>query len=81
MHPAPHTGMVGVKLADVPLMIRRRYGGLLKTKVMADDVGDADVYKTMLRASEIEVAVEEPSDRTYFVPRDAFERVSATWKR
>lgn len=78
--PAPRTGMVGVRLADVPLSIRRRYGGALKAVLMREGEG-GDLYALMLSAARMEAAIEEPSEQVYYVPRTAYEKVSARWPR
>lgn len=77
MHPASLTGMVGVRLTDVPLKIRRRVGRQLASRMMLD--GDEDMMRLLVKRSEIEVAIEEPSDRVYMVPRAAFEKAKQKW--
>lgn len=77
MHPASLTGMVGVKLSDVPLKIRRRVGRQLAARMMRD--GDDDLMRLLVQRSEIEVAIEEPSDRIHYVPREAYEKARAKW--
>lgn len=56
-----------VRLSEVPLHIRRRFGWRL-----VDEAGDnGDV----LLAMAITRAIEHPSDRVYWLPRAAVEKV------
>lgn len=80
MHPASLTGMVGVKLSDVPLKIRRRAGSHLTSAMMKDGDG-GDPVTLVLKVSEMETAIEEPSDRIHYVPRVAYEKARAKWPR
>lgn len=58
---------VAVRLTDVPLVIRRRYGRLLYNAAVAD--------RDMMLAVDIHAAVEEPSDRVYWLPEKAVRKV------
>ena len=63
--------LVGVRLADVPLKTRRFYGRLLLDRA----IKDMETLAALTFAAELERAVEEPSDRIYWVPRSQLERV------
>lgn len=52
--------MVGVRLEDIPVVVRRRYGRSLIEKATLD--GD------IVGAVELTGAVERPSDRVYWLP-------------
>jgi hypothetical protein len=54
-------GVVGVRLGDIPIEIRRRYGRHLYERAASD--GDLEL------AMRINRAVERPSDRVYWLPR------------
>lgn len=56
-----------IRLADIPLKIRRRFGAPL---IKAADM-DADI----LLALDLTRAVEHPSDKVYWVPAAAVKRV------
>lgn len=56
-----------VRLTEIPLKIRRRYGWVLIERAKED--GD------LLRAVALTAAVENPSDRVYWVPADAVQKV------
>lgn len=58
---------VAIRLTDVPLVIRRRYGRLLYEAAVAD--------RDMLLAVDIHAAVEQPSDRLYWLPEKAVKKV------
>lgn len=69
MFERPPTGgpLVSIRLADVPISLRRRHGAPLLARASED--GD------ILRAIDLKRAIESPSDRRYLVPREAVERV------
>lgn len=58
---------VAVRLTDVPLKIRRRYGRLLYEAAVAD--------RDILLATELHAAVEDPSSRVYWLPEKAVRKV------
>lgn len=60
-------GMVGVRLADIPEKIRVRFGTRLYEAAVAD--------RDMLAAVQIHAAMHDPSDRVYWVRREAYEKV------
>lgn len=66
--PYPNGGAVaGVRLTDIPLNIRRRYGSYLYDQAAKD--GDFDLALSLYRA------VENPSDRVYWLPREVVHEV------
>lgn len=62
--------LAGVRLTDVKIEIRRRYGRILLDRAIKEMGPFAIDF-----ASELHRAVEEPSDRVYWVPREEAERV------
>lgn len=58
---------VAVRLSDVPLQTRRRFGARLYEAAVED--------RNFLLAVEIESAVERPSDRLYWLPEKAVSKV------
>ena len=62
--------MTGIRLTEVPLTVRRRYGRILLDRAIRD-LGPFG----LAFAAELHRAVEEPSDRVYWVPREEAERV------
>lgn len=63
--------LAGVRLTDVPIKIRRRYGQILLDRA----IRDLDPLTAVTFAAQIHAAVEEPSDRLYWVPISEKERV------
>lgn len=59
--------VVGVRLSDVPLIVRRRRGRALYDAAVADR--DLDL------ALRLNAAIERPSDHVYWVPVDAVRKV------
>lgn len=62
--------LTGVRLTDVPLKTRRLYGRLLLDRVIKE-LGPFGLDF----AAELHKAVEEPSDRVYWVTREEAVRV------
>jgi hypothetical protein len=60
-------GLVALSLRDVPIVVRRRYGRRLVD--LAAENGD------LIGAVRLREAIENPSEKRYVIPRDAFERV------
>lgn len=61
---------MGVRLTDIDIQVRRRFGrGLLERAIR--ELGPFGLEF----AAELHKAVEEPSDRVYWVSREAAERV------
>lgn len=58
---------VAVRLTEVPLKVRRRYGARLYEQA----VGDRD----LMLAAQLHAAVESPSDRVYWLPERAVRKV------
>jgi len=65
--------LAGVRLIDVPLKVRRRYGQVLLDRALKE----MEPLPAMQFAAELQRAVEEPSDRIYWVPKEQLERVLA----
>lgn len=63
--------LAGVRLTDVPLKIRRRYGGLLLDRALKE----LDPLAAVTFAAQLERAVESPSDTLYWVAASEKERV------
>lgn len=63
--------LAGVRLTDVPIKIRRRYGGLLLDRALKE----MDPLAALTFAAQLERAVEEPSDTLYWVAKSEAERV------
>ena len=63
--------LAGVRLTDVPLKIRRRYGAILYERA----IKELEPLDAMKFGLDIERAVEHPSDRLYWVPRAEIRRV------
>ena len=62
--------LIGVRLAEVPIVVRRRHGRVLLERAIRE-LGPFGLDF----AAELHRAVEEPSDRVYWVPREEAERV------
>jgi hypothetical protein len=62
-----------VRLSDVPLKTRQFYGRLLLDRA----IKEMEPLTAMHFAAELRRAVEEPSDRIYWVPAEEVERVLA----
>jgi len=74
LSPRPLAGpMQPIRLADVPLHIRRRFG-----RRLIDQAGD-DL--DLLLAAQLTAAVECPSDRIYWVLSEAAEKVIKAEKK
>lgn len=58
---------MAIRLTEVPLKIRRRYGHALYEAAVAD--------RDLLLAAQLHAAVEEPSDRVYWLPEKAVQKV------
>lgn len=58
---------IGVRLSDVPLKIRRSRGRTLYEAAVAD--------RDLLLAAQLHVAIEEPSERVYWLPEQAVRKV------
>ena len=58
---------LAVRLSDVPLKTRRLYGRLLYEAAVAD--------RDLLLATQLHAAVEQPSDRVYWLPEKAVRKV------
>lgn len=63
--------LAGVRLTQVPLKIRRRYGGVLLDRALKE----LDPIAAVQFAAELEKAVEHPSDRLYWVAASEIKRV------
>jgi hypothetical protein len=63
--------LVGVRLAEVPLKTRAFYGKVLMDRAAKE----LEPIKAVMFAAQVERAVEEPSDRVYWVSRKEYERV------
>lgn len=59
--------VMGVRLTEVPLIVRRRRGKALYEAAVADR--DLDL------AMRLDAAIERPSDTVYWVPQEAVSRV------
>jgi len=58
---------VAIRLSEVPLTVRRRYGNALYDAAVAD--------RDLLLAAQLHTAVESPSDRVYWLPEKAVRKV------
>lgn len=58
---------VAVRLSDVPLRIRRSRGRALYEAAVAD--------RDLMLAAQLHVAIEEPSERLYWLPEQAVRKV------
>jgi hypothetical protein len=63
--------LAGVRLTDVPLKIRRRYGAILYERA----IKELEPLAAMKFGLDIERAIEEPSDRVYWVSAAEVKRV------
>lgn len=63
--------LAGVRLTDVPIKIRRRYGAILYERA----IKELDPLAAMKFNLDLERAVEEPSDTLYWVPAAEIKRV------
>lgn len=64
----PFSGrMVEVRLSEVPVTVRRRFGRRMLEAAIADG--------NVLEAVEINAAIEEPSSRPYWLPASSVEKV------
>jgi len=70
-------GMVGIRLADVPLHVRRMAGQRALDKLVRDLHGEFDLL--LDEAADLSRAVETPSERVYLVSREAYEREERRW--
>lgn len=61
----------GVRLVDVDIAVRRRYGQVLLNRALKEMVPIAAVQF----AAELHAAVEYPSETVYWVPAEAAQRV------
>jgi hypothetical protein len=63
--------LVGVRLTDVPIKLRRYYGSLLLARAIKamDPIAVTDF------AAQLHRAVEDPSHRVYWVHREEVDRV------
>lgn len=59
--------VAGVRLTDIDIKVRRRRGRALYEAAVAD--------RDLMLAIAIEAAIERPSDKIYWLPRAAVERV------
>lgn len=59
--------MVDIRLSEVPITIRRRFG-----RVLLDDAVDAG---DLLAAVRMQEAIENPSERIYWLPAEAVKKV------
>jgi hypothetical protein len=59
--------VVGVRLIDIDIAIRRRRGRALYEAAVAD--------RNLSLAVDIDAAIERPSDRVYWVPLEAVQKV------
>jgi hypothetical protein len=58
---------VPVRLTEVPLKVRRRFGDSLYEKAVLD--------RDLTLAAQLHAAVESPSDRIYWLPEKAVKKV------
>ncbi len=65
--------LAGVRLTDVPIKIRRRYGAILYERA----IKELEPLAAMKFNLDLERAVEEPSDTIYWVPASEVARVLA----
>lgn len=63
--------LVGVRLTDVPFKIRKRYGQFVLDRA----IKELEPIQAVIFAAELERAVDQPSDRVYWVSRSEYERV------
>jgi hypothetical protein len=63
--------LTGVRLTDIPVKIRRRYGGLLLDRALKE----LEPLAAMTFAAQLERAVEDPSDTLYWVAATEVDRV------
>jgi hypothetical protein len=63
-------GLKAFRLGDVPIALRRRHGARLTFEPVGHDPADA-----LFASLQIQRAIEEPSERVYWIPRHAYERV------
>lgn len=63
--------LAGVRLTDVPLKTRRFYGRLLLDRA----IKEMETLAALTFAAELERAVEDPSDRLYWVAKSEIRRV------
>ena len=62
---------MGVRLTEIDIGIRRRYGRI----VLERAIKELNSYASIEFAAELHRAVEDPSDKVYWVPAEAVERV------
>lgn len=68
LRPAENGGaQMAVRLTDIPIKIRRRWGWILIERAKED----GDIFA----AVALTAAVENPSDRLYWLPKAAVEKV------
>lgn len=58
---------IAIRLSEVPLKVRRRYGNALYEAAVLD--------RDLTLAAQIHAAVESPSDRIYWLPEKAVRKV------
>jgi signal recognition particle subunit SEC65 len=61
----------GVRLTDIDIKLRRRYGRI----VLERAIKELNPYTLVEFAAELRLAVEEPSDRVYWLSAEAVEKV------
>lgn len=59
--------MASIRLSQVPLAVRRRFG----RRLLEDAIDSGDI----LAAVQMNTAIEEPSERIYWLPADAVGKV------
>lgn len=63
--------MTGVRLTDIDIKLRRHHGGVLLNRALKE----MEPFAAIEFAAELHRAVEEPSERIYWVTRDAVDQV------
>ena len=63
--------LAGVRLTEVPLKVRRRYGQLLLDRALKE----MEPLPAMQFAAELQRAVDEPSETIFWVAKSEIERV------
>lgn len=58
---------IAVRLTEIPLIVRRRRGKALYEAAVAD--------RDIVLAAALHMAIEEPSERIYWVPAEAVRKV------
>lgn len=62
---------MGVRLTDIDITLRRRYGRI----VLERAIKEMNPYALVEFAAELRTAVEEPSEKVYWLSAEAVERV------